>query len=135
MHIPLDPHSSKAVRERLLAYAQRRGIEGAILDDFLFAVGEAVANAIEHSKSKTAIEVRCSVDEEKILAIVSDGGQGFEYAGLTALPLGLVERGRGLPIMRGFTDIFSLQSTPGVGTAVLLGRYTHSFPKESSRAS
>jgi anti-sigma regulatory factor (Ser/Thr protein kinase) len=135
MHIPLDPHSSKIVRERLLAYAARHGVDAPVLDDFVFAVGEALANAIEHSNSTTAIEVRCSVDHEKILAIVSDTGCGFAYSGPSYPPPGLAERGRGLPIMQGFTDIFSLSSTPGEGTAVMLGRYTGARPKESPKAS
>ncbi|HVS45985.1 MAG TPA: ATP-binding protein [Verrucomicrobiae bacterium] len=135
VRIPPNPASSRHVRERLLAYAQHRGVAAAVLADFMFAVGEAVANAIEHSHSMTSIEVRCSVDDEKIVAVVTDTGRGFEYGGRAAPPLGLIERGRGLSIMQGFTDIFSLQSTLGEGTAVLLGRYLRRQSKESPKAS
>ena len=123
LRVPLDPHACKGVRERLLEHAQNAGITAPILDDFIFAVGEALANAIEHSHTEGSVEVRCYIDDEKIIAIVTDEGQGFEFSGRPTIPKAMAERGRGLSIMQGFTDIFSLRSTPGEGTAVLLGRY------------
>ncbi|HEY5258714.1 MAG TPA: ATP-binding protein [Candidatus Baltobacteraceae bacterium] len=120
-----DPHCSRIVRERVFEYARSRGIGSPILDDLMFAIGEAIANAIEHSHSPSTIEVRCDVDDDKIVAAVVDSGRGFDSAAAVAsrLPDDLVERGRGLPIMKGFTDIFALRSIPGQGTAVVLGRY------------
>jgi len=35
----------------------------------------------------------------------------------------LAERGRGLPIMRRYTDSLSVRSAPGKGTSITLARY------------
>ncbi len=101
----------------------------AVCDDdlahFLTALGEAVANAIEHSHADRAIQVEVRIGDDRMLATVADRGIGFDTTGLgdSSLPDPSAERGRGLPIMRRCTDIFSLTSEPGRGTVVVLGRY------------
>ena len=89
------------------------------------AVGEALANAIEHSGSSEVIEVRCQIQDDKIIATVIDSGRGFETPPVPEKPIpdAFSERGRGLPIMQRCTDIFAVRSVPGKGTAVVLGRY------------
>jgi len=70
--------------------------------------------------------VRCwSLGGEQLLATVLDRGVGFDVAAEAAdprLPGPFAERGRGLPIMRRYTDLFTVHSTPGKGTSVTLGR-------------
>lgn len=125
MRIPPNARFSRSVRQEVLSFARAHRVGGEELDDFVFAVGEALANAIEHSRSSDVIEVRCRVEDDKILATVVDSGTGFASNGVpnVALPDALTERGRGLPIMRRCTDMFALHSVPGRGTAVVLGRY------------
>ncbi len=111
----------------MLSFAGNHEINNQELEEFIFAVGEALANAIEHSRTSDVIEVHCQIEDDKILATIVDSGAGFTTDPLAniALPDALDERGRGLPIMRRCTDIFAVHSVPGRGTAVVLGRYLH----------
>ncbi len=136
LRIPPQPRFGKIVRDDVAAHAAGFGISATQLEDFLFAVGEAIANAIEHSGTASAIEFRCRVDAEKIVATVVDAGRGFRpSATTTTLPIGLTERGRGIPIMRACSDIFALRSVPGRGTAIVIGRYIRLRHEETSAAS
>jgi len=123
--IPPNPRYGKSVRDEVLAFAHRHNILVSDLEDFIFALGEAIANAIEHSGSRDAIEICCRIEQDKIVATVTDSGRGFVTQTLpkTPLPDEFAERGRGLPIMERCSDIFAVRSIPGKGTAVVLGRY------------
>jgi anti-sigma regulatory factor (Ser/Thr protein kinase) len=125
VRIPPNPRFSRNVRQEVLSFAGEFEISRDELDDFIFAVGEALANAIEHSHSADVIEVRCQIQHDKILATILDSGAGFCIEPIPHVPLpdALSERGRGLPIMRHCSDIFAVHSVPGRGTAVVIGRY------------
>ncbi len=125
VRIPPHPRFGKSVREQVLTFANEFHIERDDLEQFIYAVGEAIANAIEHSASEEPIEVRCQVEGDKIIATVLDTGCGFETRRLNqrGLPDQYSERGRGVPIMQSFTHIFAVRSVPGQGTTVVLGRY------------
>lgn len=128
VRIPPSARYGKSVRDEVISFANNHHIGRADLEQFIFAVGEALANAIEHSGSNDVIEVRCQIEPDKIVATVIDSGKGFEPKAASAdkLPDELVERGRGLPIMQRCTDIFAVRSIRGKGTAVVLGRYLRS---------
>jgi anti-sigma regulatory factor (Ser/Thr protein kinase) len=113
------------VREQLIAFATERGVGEDDLTQFLTAIGEALANAIEHARSEAPIEIDCHISRGQIVATVTDVGIGFSSVGPSAgcLPDVTAERGRGLMIMRSCSDIFDVKSVPGGGTAVRLGRY------------
>jgi anti-sigma regulatory factor (Ser/Thr protein kinase) len=125
VRIPPNARFSGSVRAEVLSFADRFKIHGQELEEFIFAVGEALANAIEHSHSTDVIEVRCQIEEDMIMATIVDSGAGFTGGTVPSvtLPDPMSERGRGLPIMRRCTDIFAVHSVPGRGTAVVLGRY------------
>ncbi|MDQ2991877.1 MAG: ATP-binding protein [Candidatus Eremiobacteraeota bacterium] len=136
LRIPPNPRFGKVVRDAVIAHAERFGVVPGSLADFLFAIGEGLANAVEHSSTSDAIDVRCRVDHEKIVVTIVDSGCGFSATpGDDILPAGLVERGRGLPIMRRCSDIFAVHSVPGRGTAIVIGRYIRPRPEETSVAS
>ncbi|MER7207578.1 histidine kinase [Streptosporangium sp. NPDC000239] len=83
-------------------------VEGALY----FTVSESIANALKHA-SASRIEVRLSLEEGRLQAVVSDDGRGFEPAtadrgGLAALADRMNALGGGL----------RLASAPGEGTAV-----------------
>ncbi len=108
-----------------MAFAAAHGVPKGDAADFVAALSEALANAIEHSQSKD-IEVSCAlVDDECLVATVVDHGVGFaaDPHGRPSLPDPLAERGRGLPLMRRFTDDVAVRSVPGKGTAVVLSRH------------
>lgn len=125
VRIPPNARFSRSVRHQVLSFAGNHEISDQELEDFIFAVGEALANAIEHSRTSDVIEVHCQVEDDKILATIVDSGAGFASDPVpnVSLPDAHSERGRGLPIMRRCTDIFAVHSVPGRGTAVVLGRY------------
>ena len=125
VRIPPSPRFSGSIRHQVLSFAGDHEISEAELEEFVFAVGEALANAIEHSRTSDVIEVHCRIEDDKILATIIDSGAGFTSDPVTSisLPDPFTERGRGLPIMRRCSDIFAVHSVPGRGTAVVLGRY------------
>jgi anti-sigma regulatory factor (Ser/Thr protein kinase) len=120
-----QPHLSRTVRERVIEFARASGVGEDDLAYFLTALGEAVANAIEHARADAPIVIEVRVGCDRIVATVQDDGIGFA-TGLVVepnLPGADAERGRGLPIMRRCSDIFAIRSEPGRGTAVVVGRY------------
>ena len=125
LRVPPNAQYGRFVRERVLGYAAARGVPKADALEFVAALSEALANAIEHSLSADTIEVSCWLDEERLVATVVDHGIGFsseQHVSRPSLPDPLAERGRGLPLMRTFADQVAVRSRPGEGTAVMLSR-------------
>ncbi len=123
LRIPPQPSLGRLVREGVTDFARANGVSEDDLSHFLTALGEAVANAIEHAGAEEPIQVHCRISDDRIVAEVRDTGVGFEPGGKLGLPEPTSERGRGLPIMQRCSDIFAVQSQPGRGTSVLVGRY------------
>ncbi len=123
--IPPQPHLCQVVREAIVDFARTHGVDDDDLTLFLTALGEALANAIEHSGANGPVEVECRIGSDRIVATVQDSGRGFasDLTDVPELPDCTSERGRGLPIMRRLSDIFALNSQLGKGTAVVVGRY------------
>ena len=105
--------------------------------DFVSAIGEALANAIEHGGSSEPIEVALwFIGEDRMFASVTDRGIGFlpdDQPLDSLLPDAFDERGRGLPIMRRCSDIFTVRSAPGEGTQVTLGCLVQRSANETHR--
>jgi anti-sigma regulatory factor (Ser/Thr protein kinase) len=124
-----DPKAGGYVRQAVIAFAQNQGILGDEVIDFVTAVGEALANAIEHSHTQEPIEIAAwTLGKDRLFASVRDRGVGFaatERMLKPPLPEGFAERGRGLPIMRKCADVFSVRTAPGQGTRVTLGCRVH----------
>jgi anti-sigma regulatory factor (Ser/Thr protein kinase) len=127
-----QPHLSRSVRERVIKFARSSGVGEDDLAYFLTALGEAVANAIEHARADSPIFIEVRIGPDSIVATVQDDGIGFasELVVEPDLPDIHAERGRGLPIMRRCSDIFAIRSEPGRGTAVIVGR--HLQPERAS---
>lgn len=132
LRIPPDARFARTVRDALIGFAAVHGIGEYDAESLLFAVGEALANAVEHSRSRGDITVRCEIDDDRIVATVIDSGSGFAgiSMGSTSLPDAFAERGRGWPIMQRCTDFLAVESAPGKGTAVTLGRYLKNQPRK-----
>jgi anti-sigma regulatory factor (Ser/Thr protein kinase) len=123
--IPPEARYARLVREQVTAFAEACTIDDGDLHDLLIALGEALANAIEHARSSESIEVRCRLSGDALfVATVVDKGVGFSPPadGRRAIPQPEAERGRGLPLMERCTDWCSVRSEPGKGTAVELTR-------------
>lgn len=126
--VPPDPRLGGRVRHELISFAKSQGIDDADVADFIGAVGEAVANAIEHAHTEQPIEIAAWVIDDRLFASVHDRGVGFapsDRPPVEKLPDVYAERGRGLPIMRRYSEVFSVRSVPGEGTRVTLGRHVN----------
>ena len=125
IRIPPDGRHARTVRDALMAFASLHGVPVADQEAMLFAVGEALANAIEHGAPAGDIKVTIEIDKQLISARIVDDGRGFGDApvGDAPLPETYAERGRGIPIMQRSVDVCEVRSAPGNGTVVMLGRF------------
>jgi anti-sigma regulatory factor (Ser/Thr protein kinase) len=125
IRIPPDGRHARTVRDALIAFASLHGVSEADQEAMLFAVGEALANAIEHGAPDGDIKVTIEIDNRLISARIADEGQGFGDMplGQAPLPETYAERGRGIPIMQRCVDLCEVESAPGSGTVVTLGRF------------
>ena len=125
LRIPSEPRYAQTVRNAIISFAAFHHVAEDDLDALLVAVGEALANAFGYASSVHDIEIVCNVDDRRVIAQVLDAGVGCADipTGEVAIPEPLAERGRGIPLMQHFTDIFAVDSLPGRGTVVTLGRY------------
>jgi anti-sigma regulatory factor (Ser/Thr protein kinase) len=139
LRIPADPRLGRSVREQVAAFTQACAAPEADAIAFITAVFEAFANAVEHGASSEPIELSCSlVGGTQLRATIVDHGVGFPHDRATrpiALPEEYAERGRGLLIMRRCSDRFSVRSTPGHGTTIVLGRSLQPRPSQGAWAS
>lgn len=131
LRLPPLPRSARTGRDALAALASLHDISSTDLESLTFALGEALANAIEHAHSDAEIEVSVTIDARSIVATVKDRGRGFHDPPGATLPFPefQAEGGRGFPIMQRCTDFFDVRSYPGDGTVVTLGRHRRDRPR------
>lgn len=127
LRIPPLPRYARSARAALLAFANYHHVEGRDLENLTFALGEALANAIAHARTQHDIAIGFKIDEDAIVATVSDQGRGLDELPPSTAPMpnDLVETGRGFAIMQRCTDFFDVHTSPGEGTVVTMGRYRH----------
>jgi len=95
------------------------------IDDFSTALVEACTNAIEHgnkySKDKR-VRITVELDDTKIIGRIQDEGAGFDFRKFLSGPPPdpLSERGRGIIIMKAFTDEVRFSYDPANGLCVEL---------------
>jgi anti-sigma regulatory factor (Ser/Thr protein kinase) len=125
VRIPPDPRYAHTVRGALAAFASLHGVDEVDQAAVVSAAGEALANAIEHGTPQGDIEVTVEIDPRLVSARIVDNGRGFREApvAFTPLPEAYTERGRGIPIMQRSVDLCAVESLPGLGTTVTLGRF------------
>jgi serine/threonine-protein kinase RsbW len=112
------------------------------IDDFSTALVEACTNAIEHGNKYShdkRVRIVVEMNGDRIIGRVRDEGQGFNFEKYLSDPPPdpLSERGRGIMIMKAFTDDVRYSVDPGGGICVELikvcGRHAPAHA-ESSRA-
>ena len=96
------------------------------IDDFSTALIEACTNAIEHgnkyAKDKR-VRVEVNLNGRRLIARVFDEGKGFDFSKVdsdTTPPDPLSERGRGIIIMKAFTDELKISRASEGGVCVEL---------------
>jgi stage II sporulation protein AB (anti-sigma F factor) len=116
----LDPQSLSTARQEVAQFALLCGLDSVQADDVVIAVGEAISNIVEHSKTASLFSPHCECDGGRLAVIVEDNGEGF------ALPLRLPPatswdaRGLGMLIMNRLMDKVELSTKPGRGTTLRL---------------
>jgi anti-sigma regulatory factor (Ser/Thr protein kinase) len=103
------------VRHTIARYAERQGVSKEQRFDLLTAVGEAVANAVEHAYATDvpgAVQVRAEVRSGDFVVTVSDSGRW-------RAPRHHQDRGRGLAIMRALCDRVQVRAGRGETTVHL----------------
>jgi anti-sigma regulatory factor (Ser/Thr protein kinase) len=68
----------KQARRALTAFAARCGFQNGSLADVESAVGEALANAVEHGSCDYGFDVCATFDDESLIIEVKDHGPGFD---------------------------------------------------------
>ncbi|MDH3216495.1 MAG: ATP-binding protein [Candidatus Krumholzibacteria bacterium] len=126
MIIPSDFKYLGAVDAAVQDLARELSCAQRWINDFSAALIEACSNAIEHgnklSKNKM-VRVVVNLNGQQIVARVHDEGDGFDYKKYlseTSPPDPLSERGRGILIMKAFTDRLKYSARPEGGTCLEL---------------
>lgn len=113
------PQSARAVRRTVADLAFSSGFQAHDAHDIVVAVGEAVANAIEHSGSP-GFSVHAECNNQKISISVEDFGRGFDLDPGSASRPAPDERGRGIYLMSHLMDRVTLQKKHDRGSIVQL---------------
>ncbi len=103
------PNSRRAAafaRRSLIAHIAAYGYADGDLADIETAVGEALANAVEHGhRANSGFEVHAYIERDRIVIEVQDEGPGFRPAGRSTLkPSPDAPRGFGIFLMRHLMD-------------------------------
>lgn len=132
--VPPDPREARAVRDRVASFSRTLGMGEDALQDVLTVIGEAFANAVQHARTREPIELTAWFeDDSRFLASIVDHGRGFAD-GSDARPAEvLAECGRGMWIMNSCSDSLSVESLPGVGTAIVFARTVRGGSKATRR--
>lgn len=99
---PCSAAGARSARSALKQFA-RLYLANRQLDDFETAIGEALANAVEHSAA-TKIAVACAYESSHLIAEIKDDGCGFFPAASVSRPPHDAVRGFGLFIMHQLLD-------------------------------
>src|SRR5579862_112805 len=125
LQIPPAARFARSARAALGDFAKYHKVAALDLESLMFALGEALANAIQRSGSLEDITISFTIDRDSIVAVITDHGRGITELPPAHVPMpeDFAERGRGFAIMQRCTDFFDVTTTPGDGTTVTLGRF------------
>lgn len=133
LHLPAEPEALSTARQYLSEAALECGLEGTEHYQFLYAVNEALTNAIKHGvrDGLGMITVGVACDSRAVTVTVYDPGNGGD-SGPPAVGKRAAggEGGRGLGLMLAMTDALNIQSDES-GTTVSLTKH---LPGELNRA-
>jgi anti-sigma regulatory factor (Ser/Thr protein kinase) len=103
MRFPCCRKYAIRARRAFTTYLTSIQIDAEIQGDLETAIGEAVANAIEHGYPKARwFQIRCRVTDDAIVTEVEDDGPGFQADATQRAPG--QTRGFGFGIMRSLVD-------------------------------
>ncbi|WP_264068978.1 SpoIIE family protein phosphatase [Mycolicibacterium komossense] len=115
MNFAADAQHLAPTRAALRSWLVQAGVDPEQIQDVLIATGEAVANAIEHGhrdRPEGMVSLRASAVVDRLEVTVTDTG-----VWKTPREIADISRGRGLALMRGLMEDFSIHSDEA-GTTV-----------------
>ena len=124
MNIPSDFKYLGAVDAAIQDLAREFAFSENSINDMSTALIEACSNAIEHGNkfaSDKRVKVFLGFNKTSVTARICDEGGGFDFQDLLTRsepPDTMSERGRGLIIMRAFTDDLKFSYSDGDGLCV-----------------
>ena len=130
LSLPRDRSTVPLIRRVLDAALAVFSVTRDCRDDIGLAVGEACANAVEHSDSGTAYEVTVTIQEDRCVIDVFDEGPGPSTLEPQDVPVD-AETGRGLKIIHALADMVELRTVPrgmALRMVKLLTRNAPAFP-------
>jgi anti-sigma regulatory factor (Ser/Thr protein kinase) len=118
------PQAATLIRHTVDRFLGTRYPRSEAACELLIALGEAVANAIEHGASNKDITVKVVSLPSYVEVTVEDQGPGFSpnVPVIKSLPSVDSERGRGFPIIASCTDSLEIETNLGVGTRLIFTR-------------
>ena len=116
----MDACNLADLRWRAWSYLAAAEVASGMIEDILIALHEAVANALAHSGSSTAIAVRMKATRAAVVIEVADQGRGIDPGVvIPPRPPGLsAEGGRGLFMIWSLMN--SVTITHGSGTRLVM---------------
>jgi anti-sigma regulatory factor (Ser/Thr protein kinase) len=123
LHLEVPPNALnvRKVRAELVRVASDISMSKEALQDFVTAVGEALANAIEHAITVDPIEIDVKTRRKGIVAVVRDHGRGIDPLQITdRLPPATSEHGRGIPLMARCVSSMAISQAQDGGTIIEL---------------
>lgn len=113
------------------------GLSRRKLFNIMLAVSEAFTNALEHGNKFVAgkeIEVSITVNDDQIIADITDEGEGFAARPIADNPLDLMaEGGRGVGLMRSVADEIKFEKADGSGGTRVSMRFKRDENLESKK--
>jgi len=104
IRFPNAPQYVPIARRAVVEFARECGLSEGACDDLTSAVGEALANAVEHGfRDRTYFAIRCWREEGSLCVEVEDDGRGFDPDARLE-PEANATRGYGITIMRALVD-------------------------------
>ena len=120
-----DPDNLTKVEEFISEIADEYNIDDELKNSLTLSVSEASSNAMVHGNKldpRKFVDIRISVNEDKIKVVIKDEGDGFEPESIpdpTAPENILKDSGRGIFIMKNFLQDLKFNFTD-TGTEVTL---------------
>ena len=112
VRLPIDAQSVPLVRGLLRQALQHLGVVAGGIDEILLALTEACANVVQHAGAREEYQVDVTIDDHVCRISVTDDGDGFDLAAVSAEPQrSPLDGGRGLLLMRALVDELDFRET------------------------
>ncbi len=118
LSLALEPASATALRSQVRSALAESGVPAETIEQIVLAAGEALSNAILHSRqTRGHVRVTLSVFESRVYLTISDRGRGFDEEQVRVDADN--GQGLGLTLLHGLMDEVLLDSTEQ-GTSIRL---------------